>query len=53
MHLSGGELMVPSAAADTSSTNAQFVNSTITGNTEAWFGALGVEGDLSLDQGGR
>ena len=50
VHMSGGEVPVPLAAVDASSTNAQFVNSTITGNTEASFGAIAVEGELSLNQ---
>lgn len=48
VHMSGGA--IPTAAADATATNAQFLNSTITGNTEASFGALGIEGDLSLNQ---
>lgn len=40
VHLSGGD----------TGTTASFVNSTITGNTEGAFGAIGVEGDVNLNQ---
>jgi predicted outer membrane repeat protein len=47
VHLSGDS--TPTAAA-TSPTTAAFVNSTITRNTEGAFGALGVEGAVTLNQ---